>query len=295
MSSSYGESKISQDLNSLSSKAKEFRFAIGDGNIAGDTVKAFTESIGDTIMGFTEKVTLGISNLMLGLAGSGYIDVPKHWTNSSANIVKMNYTMTLISPYNNVMSQLQNIYIPLFMLIAAIGPRSTGKSSYGAPFIAQLFDRGRSQSQLCALESLSITRGSSNLGFSVDGKALAVEVSFSFLSLSEIMHMPITNGGLSDAFQGFGIDDDNMISDYLAVLAGQDMHTQIYAAPRAFLRMAKLSASIGKLGSPHWLASFSHDKTINGGGLFLVTRPLFKLYEMANTGLSTTNASITGQ
>jgi hypothetical protein len=180
------------------------------------------------------------------------------------------------------------------MLIAGIAPRSTGKSSYGAPFICQLFDRGRTQSQLCALESLTVTRGSSNLGFSTDGKALAIDVSFSFISLSEIMHMPITNGGLKDAFQGFGIDDDNMISDYLAVLAGQDMHTQIYAAPRMFMRLAKLSASIGKLGSPHWLASFSHDKSINGGGLFLLTRPLFKLYEAANVGKSITSNALTG-
>lgn len=292
--SSYGEAKISQDLNSMSSKAKEFRFAIGDGNIAGDTIKAFVETVSDTVMGLTESVTLGISNLMLGLAGSGYIDVPKHWNNSNASIVKMNYSMSLISPYNNVMSQLQNIYIPLFMLLAGIAPRSTGKSSYGAPFICQLFDRGRTQSQLCALESLTVNRGSSNLGFSVDGKALAIDVSFSFISLSEIMHMPITNGGLTEAFQGFGIDDDNMISDYLAVLAGQDMHTQIYAAPRMFMRLAKLSASIGKLGSPHWLASFSHDKSINGGGLFLLTRPLFKLYEAANVGKSITNNALTG-
>ena len=291
--SSYGEAKISQDLNSMSTKAKEFRFAIGDGNIAGDTIKAFVETVGDTVMGLTESVTLGISNLMLGLAGSGYIDVPKHWNNSNASIVRMNYSMSLISPYNNVMSQLQNIYIPLFMLLAGIAPRSTGKSSYGAPFICQLFDRGRTQSQLCAMESLSVTRGSSNLGFSVDGKALAIDVSFSFISLSEIMHMPVTNGGLSGTFQGFGIDDDNMISDYLAVLAGQDMHTQIYAAPRMFMRLAKLSASIGKLGSPHWLASFTHDKSINGGGLFLVTRPLFKLYEAVNVGKSITNNALT--
>ncbi len=277
----------------MSTKAKEFRFAIGDGNIAGDTIKAFVETVGDTVMGLTESVTLGISNLMLGLAGSGYIDVPKHWNNSNASIVRMNYSMSLISPYNNVMSQLQNIYIPLFMLLAGIAPRSTGKSSYGAPFICQLFDRGRTQSQLCAMESLSVTRGSSNLGFSVDGKALAIDVSFSFISLSEIMHMPVTNGGLSETFQGFGIDDDNMISDYLAVLAGQDMHTQIYAAPRMFMRLAKLSASIGKLGSPHWLASFTHDKSINGGGLFLVTRPLFKLYEAVNVGKSITNNALT--
>lgn len=292
--SSYGESKISQDLNSMSTKAKEFRFAIGDGNIAGDTIKAFVETVSDTVMGLTETVTLGISNLMLGLAGSGYIDVPKHWNNSNASIVKMSYSMSLISPYNNVMSQLQNIYIPLFMLLAGIAPRSTGKSSYGAPFICQLFDRGRTQSQLCALESLSVTRGSSNLGFSIDGKALAIEVSFTFISLSEIMHMPITNGGLGEAFQGFGIDDDNMISDYLAVLAGQDMHTQIYAAPRMFMRLAKLTASVGKLGSPHWLASFTHDKSVNGGGLFLITRPLFKLYEAVNTGKSITNGALTG-
>lgn len=282
-SNSYGESELSNKLNSLSSTAKEFRFTVQDGNIAGGAIGSVLQgglnAITDVVGGFAESVTLGMSNLMLGIAGSGYIDIPKHWQNSSASLPRQNYTATLISPYNNVFSHMINIYIPLAMLLAGAVPRSTGRSSYTGPFICQCFDRGRMQVQLGAIESLSITRGTSNLGYSLDGKALAIEVSWSVVDLSSIMHMPIGSGVFFSDAQGMGIDDDSVAANYLAVLAGQDMYSQIYAFPRALTRLARMSYSLGKVGSSYYLASLTHEKLMNGGGLFNITKPFARFYE----------------
>lgn len=294
-SANYGESMLSSRLNEMSSKAKQFRFSMADGNIfgtgnvVGDTVRGFVNAVGDVVGGAAEAVTLGASNLLLGLAGSGYIDIPKHWLNSEADVPAMNYSMTLISPYGNAMSQLQNIYIPLFMALAQIVPRATGRSSYTYPFITSIYDRGRNQTQYGAMRSLSVTRGTSNLPFTSDGKALAIDLTFSYVDLTGVTNMPVTGGVDTDLFSGAGIDDDNRISDYLAVLAGQDLYSQVYAVPRAMTRLAKVASKLGNATSPAWMASMAHDKLINGAGLFNLTKPFVRLYEM---GVTSNNAAV---
>ena len=65
------------------------------------------------------------------------------------------------------------------MLLAGILPLSTGKASYTSPFLCQLYDRGRLQIRLGMIESLSITRGTTNLAFDKHGQALGIDVTFS--------------------------------------------------------------------------------------------------------------------
>lgn len=256
-SNATGESDISQKLNGLSSQARQFRFTLAEGNVAGDAVSSVAGAISDLAMGALDGVTMGFSSLLSGLAGSGYIDIPKHWQSSSANLSRSTYTMKLISPYGNAYSRIQNIMIPLAMIMAGTLPLSAGKQSYVSPFICQLFDRGRSQIRLGMIESLSITRGTSNLPFNSRGEVLALDVSFTIADLSSIMHMPVTQGN----FLGHSatLDEDNILTDYLAVLAGQDIYSQIYALPKAKLNLAKWIADNGRYTSAaHW-ASFAAD------------------------------------
>lgn len=256
-SNSVAESDLSQKLNGMSSQARQARFVFAEGNIVGDTVKAAVGAVADVGAGLLAGVTFDFSTFVLGLAGTGYIDIPKYWQSSSANLPRSNYTIQLISPYGNAMSQIQNIYIPLAMLLAGALPLSTGKQSYTSPFICELYDRGRSQVKLGMIESLSITRGTPHLPFNTLGNPMGVDVSFSIVDLSSIMHMPVSSGGITDL--NVGIDGDNILSDYLAVLAGQDLYSQMYALPRARLRIAKTISSLNKLTSPAYWASLTHD------------------------------------
>lgn len=256
-SNATGESDISQKLNGLSSQARQFRFSIADGNVVGDTMQSITGAVSDLVMGGLDGLTMGFSNLLTGLAGSGFIDIPKHWQSSSANLTRSTYTMKLIAPYGNAYSRIQNIMLPLAMIMAGTLPLSAGKQSYVSPFLCQLFDRGRSQIRLGMIESLSITRGTSNLPFNSRGEVLAIDVSFTVADLSSIMHMPVTQG----TFLGHSatLDEDNILTDYLAVLAGQDIYSQIYALPKAKLNIAKWIADNGRYTSAaHW-ASFAAD------------------------------------
>lgn len=260
------ESSVSEKINQAASTARSAQFSFLGGNIddgvVGQTVGAAVSAVGDVLSGFASGVTMGFSDQIAAiLTGAGYVDIPKTWQNSNAQLPKSNYTISLVSPYGNALSIIQNIYIPLCMLLAGALPRSTGKNSYGPPFLCQLYDKGRSQIRLGMIENLSITRGTTNLGFNLKGIPLGIDVSFSVVDLSSIMHMPMSSGGILD--NNATIDEDNILLDYLAVLAGQDINSQSYAMPVALNRAAKDFLSAGRLTSPAYWASNVNDVMAN--------------------------------
>lgn len=258
-SNSVMESDLSNKFNSISSQFREARFSFAGGNVTGTPVDGIVAGAVDAATGFISGITFGMFDAIAGLAGGGYIDIPKHWQSSNVSMPKASYSMQLVSPYGNPISQMQNIFIPLAMLMAGALPRSVGKQSYTSPFLVQVFDQGRCQIRLGMIESLSITRGTSHMAFSPMGKVMAVDVSFTVADLSSIMHMPISTGKLFDT--PATMDEDNVLMDYLAVLAGQDMYSQIYPVPKAKLNLARLVSSKAHLISPAYWSSFVADQT----------------------------------
>lgn len=255
-SNSVTESDISQKLNSESSKLKEARFSFMDGNVAGDAVNTALKATAAVIGEAINIATFGIFDAIKGLAGSGYIEIPKHWQSSSASLSRTTYTMDLVSPYGNPISQLINIDIPLAMLLAGALPLSTGKQSYTSPFLCSIYDRGRAQVRLGMIESLSIERGTTNLGFNLEGKAMGIKVSFSVVDLSNIMHMPVSTG---EFFKADSLmDDGNILVDYLAVLTGQDLHSQTYFMPKAKIALSNWINKTKRLTSSSYYASKFH-------------------------------------
>jgi hypothetical protein len=242
-----GESDLSQKLNGISSNARQAKFSFANGNIGGETITNIVGSVKSLITKELDGLTFGLSSSFFGILGSGYMDIPKYWQNSSATLPRCNYTMTLMSPYGNPISQMQNIYIPLCMILAGTLPLSTGKSSYTSPFICSLYDQGKCQIKLGMIESLSISRGVSNLPFNLSGGALAIEVSFSVVDLSSIMHMPIGN---TTHTKDMTLDEDNILVDYLAVLAGQDMYSQQSFVPKLNMKLTKLYTQWSDVLSP---------------------------------------------
>lgn len=260
---STAESELSQKLNNISSQAREARFSFADGNIVGGAIQDVISAAGQVAMGALDGVTLGFSGLIPGLGGSGYVDIPKHWQSSSVTLPRGSYTISLISPYNNPISRMINIWIPFYMLLAAVVPRSTGKQSYTSPFYCQLYDRGRLQSRTAMIEQLQFQRGTSNLGFDLSGQALQIDVSMQVVDLSTIMHMPMSTGGLLET--DLTMDDDNIAQDYLNVLAGLDLYSQVYPFPKAQLKLTKQLLKLKqKATSPAYHASLFKNSVEDG-------------------------------
>lgn len=227
-SNSVSESDIANKFNSVSAQARSASFSLSNGNIDGGVLSGIIDAGKGLVQGTLSG--LHMSGL-LSLAGAAFVDIPKHWENSSASMSKMNYSMQLVSPYGNFMSQLINIHLPICMLLAAALPASTGAQSYTSPFLVELYDQGRAQTRLGIIDSLSITRGTTNLGFNKDKVFMSADVNFSVVDLSSVMHMPLTSGmfswnNLNPLKALFG--EDTAYSDYLHVLAGASLQQAIY-------------------------------------------------------------------
>ncbi len=226
-----GESSIAVSLNGKSGESRSTRFSLSDGQVFADgsiqqgVIDAVTSGVGAVLSGVAEG--MGASGLGI-LTGAAYVDIPKHWQSSSAQLPRMNYTMTLTSPYNNVYSQMFNIYVPLAMLLALALPQSTGAYSYTSPRLCELYDRGRAQSRLCIVDSLSITRGIHNLPFDRNGNAMGIDVSISFMDMSSIMHAPVTQDWGINPFSEALFDTDSAFADYMAVLSSLSLHENIH-------------------------------------------------------------------
>lgn len=265
-SNAFVESQISQNLNTKASEMREATFAFANGNliggVAGEALGAVTGAVKDFALGALDGVTMGFSSLLPGMASGALVDIPKHWQSSTADLPRMQYTMNLRSPYGNVISQMMNIWTPFFMWLAGGLPLATGKSTYTRPFLCQVYDRGRAQTICGAIENISITRGVSHLPFDLKGNALAVDMTVTIVELSSIMSMPVSTGSLFS--QDSGLDEDQLLSGYLAVLAGQDLYSQMYAMPKAKLRLAKVVSALTKLQSPAYWASAMHDSATAG-------------------------------
>lgn len=288
-SNSIMESDVSNKINEVGSMSRQIQFSLAGGNLGDDIISNTIESViggaKDIVMGALRGLTLDLSTAIEAALAGVYFDIPKTWQSSSANLPRASYSMQLIAPYGHPFSQLQNLYIPLSMILAAALPRSTGKQTYGPPFLCQLFDRGRCQIQLGMVDSLSISRGTSNLNFTNKGQPLAIDISFSVTDMSSIMHMPIGTGTIWDHIKSaFGnisaagphMDEDNVLMDYLATVTGLDIYNQFYMLPRSRLKAARYLMGMKKFSSPAWTSMAFHDQATSGtlAWLSLGTLPL---------------------
>lgn len=255
-SNSVRESDISSKANSVASQARSTKFTFAGGNVVGGALGAAVGVATDVVGGFITGTldSMQFSGL-LGLAGGSFVDIPKHWDSSSANLPKSSYTIQLRSPYGNVVSQMQNLYIPLAMLLAGALPLSTGKQSYTSPFILEIYDRGRNQTRLGMIDSLSVTRGTTNLGFDRNGNAMGIDVSFSIVDMSSIMHMQMSKGFVSLTDDNGIFDEETVFSDYMNTLSSLGLKEQIHSVALGYLNAARSVRNLQTLTSPAAWAS----------------------------------------
>lgn len=281
--SSVGSNPLETTFNSMSSAARNVinnaSSIVNSIPVVGDAVKL----VGDTAATFLSSASFGIANPALALAYGVNVTMPKVWESSSASLPKANYKIKLISPYGNVYSQMFNIYLPLAMILAGSLPRSTGASSYTSPFLCQLFDRGRVNSTMAIIDSVNITRGTSNLAFTRAGHANAIDVDLSITSLDEIIAVDVSsNGVLMKAMNAVSPSFNNTpFTDYINTITGVDVYTLIYNVPNLRLQLAErymTLRSIGPNGDAAAYAAFSSN-------LFSPASDLAKLFLGNNAGV----------
>ncbi|MCO6704860.1 hypothetical protein [Streptomyces sp. CHB9.2] len=288
--SSVRESDISSKLNGLSATGRSARFSTADGQTGINPLDSVMSMVGSFIDGALDSIKL--SGLM-AFSGMAIADIPKMWESSSAQLPRMDYTIKLRTPYGNKFSRFCDLMVPLSMLLAAALPISTGKQSYTSPFLVELYSKGRAQTRLGMVESLSITRGTGNLGWTQDQEPLGIDVTFSVVDLSSIMHMPINAGfslndaaattlGVGTALLGGGgvkalaagasmvagtdfakgvFSEDTMFSDYLAILSSMSLTEQTYTYQKLRVNLAKQMGSMNTWFSKSHFANWFMNTT----------------------------------
>lgn len=269
-SNSVGESELALKINSMSGASRETRFSLADGNVIGGMFSSVVDTIRDIGSGVAESLKI---HGLAALAGSAFADIPKTWKESTADLPQSSYTIELRSPYGNSMSRFQNLIVPLAMILASALPVSTGRQSYTSPFLCELYSKGRSQVRLGMVTSLSVTRGTGNVGWTQNQEPLGIDISFTVTDLSSVLHMPIkpaisTLGGITTAIartagaaaaEGYEggldaegganlgeriaaaadkstFDDDSAFTDYMAVLGSLGFADQVYIDNKRRLR-----------------------------------------------------------
>ena len=244
-SNSVQESDIAQKLNGTSAQARSKRFSFADGNITdaagiGSAIQGVSSAIQDFAAGALETINL---DGLMAFAGNAYTSIPKVWHDSSANLPQANYRIELRTPYGNKMSRFLNLYMPLCMLLAGALPKSVGHHSYDAPFLVEIYDRGRKQVRLGMIDQISITRGVGNVGWTQEHAPLGIDVDFSVVDLETAVHVPINpSPGL--------FDEDNPYNDYLATLGGLTLADQVYQWRKLKINMTRKIDTFRQYKSP---------------------------------------------
>ncbi len=305
-SNDIGQTQIAGMINSAESSERQIKFDTDGDNLFGLPL-GIGKVLGDVKdLAAGAASSIGVGGIANYLFGKGMIEIPKFWTGSSASLPKADYKFQLNSPYGNPISQLQNIYLPLAMLLVGGLPLATGKQSYTSPFLCQVFDRGKVEINLGIIDSISVTRGTTNLGYTQEWRMLACEVTVSIADLSNVMFMPLTSGtffnilaksaeadaaqwtmglvGSKNTLVDGGIqaaagtlelastDENNVLYNYLLVLSGASAQDALYKVSKARLALATGLKYESEVGTPGFWANKLYGAASNTFGLGILTR-----------------------
>lgn len=261
--SSFKDNDLAGFLNGFSAQTNDARFTMAGGVTGVPGVDQLIQGATDVIRGAINGTGLGgIANIVLG---QGFVDVPQHWAGSTVSLPRETYTINLRSPYGHPVARIQNLIIPLVCLLNMALPHSAGSQAYTSPFLIEAFSKGRSQTRLGMVDSMSIQRGVGNVGWTRDKQPLGIDVTFSVVDLSPLMHIPIEPGlNVGDltnpaAAMNKILTDDNNYSDYLNILAAMGVNEQIYTSDKLARVLAKTKLDVKQWVSPTQMAaSFSN-------------------------------------
>lgn len=217
-SNSTQESNLASQLNQEVQASRDRNV----GERAGEGVMAWLlqkKAQGKALLGALSSKDLG-KTIAYVAAGNGYFDLPKQWAGSSGMGRSLSFNMKLRAKTggDNV-SIYQSIMVPLCMLLAAALPRAAGDSTYTSPFIVRAFCKGMFAIPAGIISTLSISRGASEFGWSLNRLPTVVDVSFTIEDLSPMLFLSMAGSSVGSPFmQAFS--NNTKMHEYLNTLTG---------------------------------------------------------------------------
>jgi len=273
-SNSVSNIQLGDQIKSISHKSRQLSYSLARGNLFGNNIiQDGINAVADIAKGVLNVATLGLTDVLPALMGNAYVEVPKRWEDSSMSFQQHSYNMQLRAPYNTFLSQLQNMYIPLFMLMAGTSPLATGKNSYTSPYLCRLYCRGFANIEMGMITSLTIKRGTSNLGFDKKRGALAIDVSFTVTDFSTLITSPVNSSVFGDLFNAI-LEDDTPLGNYISILGSRDIITARYQARKIAMRISRRLTKFDNIFNTERIGVLEGLVLENTLGAFTVNRAL---------------------
>lgn len=237
ISNQTGPTGVAQKMNSYAQQQREKYENYGNSWVAktlGELAKGPSDALKSAMTDLTamlgEKLGLGDIGAVL-TQGNGFLDMPDVWKGSSFSR-SYSFNIQLRARYGDPVSIFQSVYIPLIMLLAAAMPRSVGDSMYTSPFLIKAYCKGMFAVPCGIIESMSISRGKDEFGWSHDHLPTSIDVNLQIKDLTPTFFLSMQDIGLFDTFSR----NDNMM-EYLDTLSALGITERLYMWPKVMRKM----------------------------------------------------------
>ncbi len=226
ISNSTGPSDLANQVNGAAQQGLQKQHSFLGMALSGRTgiwgVDDLMQGVGSFLAGVTD--TLGLGNAVNIITGNGFADIPEQWQSSSFSR-SYSVELQLRTRYGDAVSWLQSVGIPLACILAAGLPRGVGTAMYTSPFLVRCYCKGMFSIPTGIIESISMTRGGSEFGWSINRLPLAIDVNITFKDLSPILYVGMDN------------DMNTSLDEYMSTLTGLGLYERTQWFPRILRRI----------------------------------------------------------
>lgn len=185
---SYGTSKIAEMVGEKSATARESEMFLGKDTFgdratrAVQSLKAWNpKALLESLFSYDSALTLTANSLFRVVNGS-QLAFPDVWQDSKFDR-SYNISFKFYSPYGDKLAIFRYVYVPFIALLALCLPKQDGILGYAQPFFIRLNAPGWFTIDLGVVNSLTISKGGSDMLWTVDGLPQMIEVNMSVTDL----------------------------------------------------------------------------------------------------------------
>lgn len=192
-----GEMEVASMINQGTQFVNQVRFNLD--SLESGWIKSLQRNLDGMMQGMLENPIISFFRPLSSLLKGAFIDFPHVWKASQIEIPSKTFSIDLVSPYGNKLSQLQNIYFPLACILAGALPRSVGPASLASPFLCKAFLQSSLNIEVGLISDITITKGITNLSYNNNKQCLSINVRFTIVNLDQFISTPSVdyNGLLS--------------------------------------------------------------------------------------------------
>ena len=230
-SNTTGDSQLANGVKTLGQTKREMDFLFGSSQTVNDNQADYDSFMQKALGGLANGVD-GLINRFSGtftsVASGANVLFPEIWQDSS---FRAGYSLEFrfYSPYGDKESIFQNIYVPLFCLLAMALPRQSGKQGYTSPPLVQCWSKGWFTCNCGMVDSIDIKKGGSS-GGEFNSSSLPTEITVT-MSIKDLYPGIMSSALSSGIGSGMAFANNVGLTDYLRTLAGVQI-TEVASADK---------------------------------------------------------------